>query len=165
MVEKSCIHPFIQKTQRAFQKGSTIGNAIGTIKDYQQRVSRKIKNVNPEVKLLHIIGTSTIFLGGIVLYEYARAHGAPFTDSLDIIHGVLPAASISPDDEYFDTDTSVWRHGKDEGLEGEELRKKVDEHRKAGHGVYDKYLEAGMMTPEEAGKARRDWDKKHGYRR
>lgn len=163
-VEKSCIHPFIKQTQRAFQERSPFGEVLGEIKDYQKRVSRLITNVSPEAKPLHIIGTSAIALGGIVLYEYARAHGVPLPDSSEVISRILPIASISKDDEYHNTDTFVWRYGKDHGYEGEELREKVDEHRKAGHGQIDRDLEAGRLTPEEAERGRKSWDEKHGYR-
>lgn len=165
MVEKSCVHPFIDHTQVAFTANSSLREVLGTIKGYQELASSFITNVSPEVRLLHGLGSTTIFLGSVVLYEYARAHGAPFPDSGEIIGRILPIASISEDgDEYYDTDTFVWRYGREKGFEGEELRKKVDEHRKTGHGQIDRDIEDGRMTPEEAERAKRRWDEKHGYR-
>lgn len=164
MVERSCIHPFIEQTQTAFQKSGSLKEAFGNIRGYQRHVVREVHNVSAEAKIPHMIGMSIVGLGGIVLYEYVRAHGIPLPDSREVVGGILPVASISEEDEYNNTDTFVWRYGREQGYDGERLRKKVDEHRKAGHGQIDRDLEAGRLTPEEAEKGRRNWDKKHGYR-
>ena len=98
-----------------------------------------------------------------MFYEYARAHGAPLPDSKEVVYSILPIASFSKDD-YYDSNTFVWQYGRRQGLEGEELRKKVDDHRRAGHAEIDDNLEKGRLTPDEAEKGKKDWDRKHGYR-
>jgi hypothetical protein len=101
-------------------------------------------------------------LGTIVIWEYARAHNIPLPDSKTII-SLLPVVSITPQDGYVDENTPVWQYGRSKGLDGEELRKKVDEHRKSGHAQIDSYLEQGLITPEKAAEGKKRWDQKHGY--
>lgn len=167
MIERSCVHPFIRQAQITFQNGSRLKDVLRSIEPYQQKVNRLVSSVSAEAKIPHAIGMSTIGLGAIVFYECIRAHGAPLPDSGSVVSFILPVASFSEGegDGYFDTNTNVWRYGREHGYEGEELRKSVDEHRKAGHAQFDRYLEQGLMTPKEAADAKKGWDEKHGYRR
>lgn len=96
LAERSCIHPFIEQTQKAFQQGVPLREVLKTIKPYQIRINNLVTNVSTEAKIPHAIGMSLVGLGAVVLYEYARTHGAPFPDPKGIIT-ILPVASITED--------------------------------------------------------------------
>lgn len=45
----------------------------------------------------------------------------------------------------------------------EAYRQADDEHRKFAFGHFDVLLENGHITPEQAEKLKKDWDRRHGY--
>ncbi|MBI4129708.1 hypothetical protein HY468_00160 [Candidatus Roizmanbacteria bacterium] len=96
--ERSCIHPFIEKTQEAFQKGVSLRDALGTIKDYQEKMNGLVTHINQEAAIPHALALSTLGLGLIVANEYARSHGVSFLPDTRNIVGLVPVASISPAD-------------------------------------------------------------------
>lgn len=126
MVEKSCVHPFIEQAQKAFAEGQSLGEVIKSIKPYQQRVEKLVKNVSREAKIPHAVGMSVIGLGAIAIYEYARAHGAHWPDSGQVISGLLPVASFTrnKDEEIEDLPKVKWTAEEIMGVEG---KKKFDE--------------------------------------
>lgn len=81
--ERSCVHPFIKRTQSVFADGGSLSQALKEIAPYQDKVSRVYK---VDVYLIHALAVSRFGLGAIVLTEYLRNKGYPFPDTLKTVN-------------------------------------------------------------------------------
>ena len=99
MIERTCVHPFIEHAQNTFQNGGSLKEVFGSIRPYQHRLNSLVKGVSADARIAHAVGLSVVGLGTIAIYEYARAKGMPLPDSGVLISGILPVRSFTPDNK------------------------------------------------------------------
>lgn len=90
--EKSCVHPFIKRTQLVFANGGSLSQALKEIATYQEKVSRVYK---VDVYLIHAIAVSRFGLGAVVVNEYLRSKGYPLPDTLAAANKLTSIKSFS----------------------------------------------------------------------
>jgi hypothetical protein len=90
--QRSCVHPFIRRTQSVLTQTGSLRACFREIPGYQAR-ARTIYRV--DVYCVHAMAVSTTSLGVLAVYEYARYCGLPFPDSRRIIQSMLPMRNSS----------------------------------------------------------------------
>ncbi len=90
--KKSCIHPFIKRTQGIFSKGGSLAEALSEIPVYQKRLDSVYKD---NVYFAHAIAVSRAGLGTVVAYEYIRSRGLPLPGLDDLVDMIMPLKMFS----------------------------------------------------------------------
>lgn len=159
---RSCVHPFIEQAQNAFNEGESLKEMLGTIRDYQKKVSNLITNISPEARIPHMIGVSVVGLTTLATYEYLRVQGIPLPDSREIV-GSIPVASMTIGNGLTREERRWAKQMRKDRDLNPEYREQDNTHRRHAYGIVDQRLEAGEITPEKASELKRNWDKRHGY--
>lgn len=87
-----CVRQFDRAVQKVFDKGGSLRDGFKRIQEL--RHDPRIEGLSFKPSLKHVLGYSAIGLGSIVLYEYARAHGANFPDLVNVLK-TMPFAFAS----------------------------------------------------------------------
>jgi hypothetical protein len=85
--ERSCIHPFIRRTQAVLRRTGSLSEALEEIARYQNR-AKKVYRV--DVHCVHRLALSSPCLCVLAVYEYLRHRGVPLPDSRTAVRYLMP---------------------------------------------------------------------------
>lgn len=89
---KSCLHPFIRRSQSIFSRGGSLKDVLSEIPAYQKKVA-SVYNV--DVYLAHAVAVSRLGLGSAAFYEYLRHRGFPLPDLTVVVDRFMPVKLYS----------------------------------------------------------------------
>lgn len=90
MKERTCVSRFIEKSQNAFDKKSSLREVLSTIPAYKRLITRVYQDRPMSKNFVHNLATSTFGLEGLAIYEFLRHKGMPLPEANFAIEKVLP---------------------------------------------------------------------------
>lgn len=89
MKERTCVFWFVERSQKAFNEGTSLRSVLSTVPHHKD-VIRRAYGPMPKNFFVHNLATSTLGLRSLATYEFLRHKGLPLPDANDAIQVILP---------------------------------------------------------------------------